>query len=76
MYRVSRSEVAVSLMIVLCGLALLVGLAVAIGVDNQARDAAWRRIAVARREQQERLRGCLASPRCPRCPIDRYFGKW
>ncbi len=69
-----------NLVIVLGGLAILIGLAVSIGVvDNKARDRAWRRIAHARRDQQERermLRQCLESPRCARCPIDRYFWEW
>ena len=67
-----------NLVIVLCGLVLLAFFAVAIGTaDSYARDAAWRRIAGARRDQQERDRAvlrCLASPRCSRCPIDRHFG--
>jgi hypothetical protein len=67
-------------MIVRGGLALLIGLAVVIGrLDTQARDDAWRRIARARREQHEReraLRRCMESPRCTRCPVDRYFRGW
>ena len=67
-----------NLAIVLCGLVLLAGLAAVIGTaDTYARDAAWRRIGTARRDQQERdraVRRCLASPRCPHCPIDRHFG--
>jgi hypothetical protein len=68
-----------NLMIVLSGLVLLAGLALMIGAaDTRARDVAWRRIAVARREQQERdraVRRCLESPRCSHCPIDRHFGR-
>jgi hypothetical protein len=68
-----------NLVIVLCGLVLLAALAVVIGTaDTYARDAAWRRIAAARRDHQERdraLRRCLASHRCPHCPIDRHFGR-
>lgn len=67
-------------MIVLGGLAVLVCLAIAIGdVDANARDSAWRRIAAARRDHQERehtMRRCLESPRCAHCPISRYFGEW
>jgi hypothetical protein len=66
-------------MIVYGGLALLICLAVTIGVDRRARDSAWRRIADARRDQQHReqtLRRCLESPRCARCPINRLFGQW
>jgi hypothetical protein len=77
--RVSPSEVAVNLMIVLSGLALLVGLAIAVGVaDTHARDAAWRRIAAARRDQQERervLRRYVERSRCPHCPVDQHFGR-
>lgn len=44
-----------NLAIVLGGLTILVGLSVLIGlVDAHARRAAWRRIAAARREVQER----------------------
>ena len=42
-------------MIVYLGVALLIGLAVAIGmVDRQARNSAWRRIAAARRNHHHR----------------------
>ena len=68
-----------NLVIVLCGLVLLAVLAAAIGTaDTYARNSAWRRIAAARRDQQERdraLHRCLASPRCAHCPIDRHFGR-
>jgi hypothetical protein len=68
-----------NLMTVFSGLVLLAGLALMIGaVDTQAHDAAWRRIAAVRREQQERdraVRRCLESPRCSYCPIDRHFGR-
>jgi hypothetical protein len=64
-------------MIVLSGLVLLGGLAIMIGLaDTQARKGAWRRIAAARRDQQERdraLRRCLEGTRCQRCPIDGYL---
>ena len=69
-----------NLMIVYLGVALLIGLAVAIGmVDRQARNSAWRRIAAARRNHHHReqaLRHCLTSPRCADCPINRHFGEW
>ena len=59
------------------GLLLLLGLAVLTGwVDGGARDAAWRRIAVARRLQHERERAlfeCLDSPMCRDCPSWRYL---
>jgi hypothetical protein len=49
-----------NLAIVLGGLTILVGLAVLIGyLDAQARGAAWRRIAAARRDVQERERALL-----------------
>jgi hypothetical protein len=54
-----------NLAIVLGGLTILVGLAVLIGlIDAHARRAAWRRIAAARREVQERELALLpaASP--------------
>jgi hypothetical protein len=77
-----------NVVIALVGLAILVGLALLIGfVDTNARNAAWRRIAVARRDiadarrdQEERERvllRCLEEPRCARCPVDRYLdGGW
>jgi hypothetical protein len=76
------------MMIALGGLTLLVGLALLIGLaDSHARNAAWRRIATARRdvadarrEQEERehaLLRCLEQPRCARCPVDRFLdGRW
>ncbi len=64
-----------SFAIILGGLTLLIGLAVLIGrIDAHARDAAWRRIAVARAGVQERelaLHHHLGTDRCPRCPHDR-----
>ena len=55
LYRVSPLEVAVNLMIILVGLALLTGLGIAVGVmDAYARKAAWRRIDATRRHRQER----------------------
>jgi hypothetical protein len=52
-----------NLAIVLGGLTILVGLAVLIGlVDAHARRAAWRRIAAARREVQEREHALLYGP--------------
>ena len=65
-----------NLMIVLGGLLLMAALALLVGVvDTHARDRAWRRIAEARRAQQEQaLRRCLHSARCDYCPLDRYFG--
>jgi hypothetical protein len=52
-----------NLAIVLGGLTILVGLALLIGVlDARARRAAWRRIATARREVQERELALLRHP--------------
>jgi hypothetical protein len=49
-----------NLAIVLGGLTIIVGLAVLIGyLDARARGAAWRRIAAARRDVQERERALL-----------------
>ncbi|TWF76895.1 hypothetical protein FHX44_112793 [Pseudonocardia hierapolitana] len=51
-----------NLAIVLGGLTILVGLAVLIGlIDAHARRAAWRRIAAARREVQERELALLSA---------------
>ncbi len=69
-----------NLVIVICGVAVLIGVALLIGwVRAHAREDAWRRIADARRDQQERERAllrCLQRPRCERCPIDGYLGNW
>jgi hypothetical protein len=52
-----------NLAILLGGLTILVGLAVLIGyLDAHARGAAWRRIAAARRDLQERERALLQRP--------------
>jgi hypothetical protein len=52
-----------NLAIVLGGPTILVGLAVLIGyLDAHARGAAWRRIAAARRDVQERERALLRQP--------------
>ena len=52
-----------NLAIVLGGLTTLVGLAVLISlIDAHARSAAWRRIAAARRDLQERERALLYGP--------------
>jgi hypothetical protein len=55
--------------IVLGGLSILVGLAVLIGhLDARARSAAWRRIATARREVQERELALLSHPEAAATP--------
>jgi len=52
-----------NLAIVLGGLVILVGLAILIGlVDAHARRTAWRRIAAARRQVQEREHALLYGP--------------
>ena len=68
-----------NLVIVISGLVLLAALALLVGgVDTYAREAAWRRIAHARRGPQAQvgaLRRCAGSPRCAPGPLDRYFGR-
>jgi hypothetical protein len=68
-----------NLVIVVVGVAFLLGVALLIGwVQARSREDAWRRIAVARRDQHERERAMLRclQPRCDRCPIDRYLREW
>jgi hypothetical protein len=69
-----------NLVIVIIGLLFLIGVALLIGsVQARAREDAWRRIADARRDHHERERAllrCLQSPRCDRCPVDRYLRDW
>ena len=66
-----------NLAIVLVGVAFLIGVSLLVGwAEAHARNAAWRRIADARRHQnaQERaLLQCLEGSRCNRCPIDDYL---
>jgi hypothetical protein len=75
-----------NVMIVLGGLTILVGLALLIGsVDGRSREAAWRRVAGARREiaavrrdQEEWERAvaqCLEQPRCVHCPLHRFLDR-
>lgn len=65
-----------NLVIVLVGVAFLIGASLVIGFESHARNAAWRRIADARRNQNERERAlvrCLEGRRCDRCPINDYL---
>lgn len=65
----------VELLVIGGGLIVLIGLALLIGhVDASARDQAWRRIADARRLQREHeqvLLDHLTTCPCERCPLRR-----
>jgi hypothetical protein len=65
------------LTVIVGGLLLLLGLALLIGrVEASARDGAWRRIADARRllhERERELLDCLNSAECRDCPSWRHL---
>jgi hypothetical protein len=68
----------IDLIVVVGGISALFLLAVLIGLgaDREARSAAWRRIATARRIQREReraLRDLLSSGPCAGCPTHCYL---
>ena len=65
-----------NLVIVLVGVAFLIGASLVIGFESHARNAAWRRIAEARRNYNERERAllrCVEQARCDRCPMNDYL---